>query len=384
MSIPPPPQHPPPRRQPQAAEDPSLTTQIFLDQAKAASAGASGREATADGGGEQGATVGTPQGPQQASAPQAPHAPEPVEETSAQESTQMMSMEELRALAASSHIDEIDGPREQQSAASASWATPQDDERAQSAAPPGVFTPVVRQAPSHGPGVPPPPQVPPPHVQQYGAPGAGYASGPPTGQVPQQAAYGQPHGQGTGTRKRGMPVLAIVFVVLSALIVLGIGGWILVDALGRSGEQSQESAPPPPPATSTTEPGGLVDEGENPTADAGEDVEAFTTPSGNIGCTIDAERARCVIQSFDYDPPEAPDGCTMEEWGSIVVANNEGAGFSCSPAEFPTDGQVLDYGQTVSAHGMTCESSESGVTCRSDESDSSFSVARASADFSQK
>ena len=90
------------------------------------------------------------------------------------------------------------------------------------------------------------------------------------------------------------------------------------------------------------------------------------------------------LQSFDYDPPEAPDGCTMEEWGSIVVANNEGAGFSCSPAEFPTDGQVLDYGQTVSAHGMTCESSESGVTCRSDESDSSFSVARASADFSQK
>lgn len=384
MSIPPPPQHPPPRRQPQAAEDPSLTTQIFLDQAKAATAGASGREGADAGDGGQGTTAGAPQGAHRESAPQSPRTPDPVEETPAQESTQMMSMEELRALAASSHIDEIDGAREQQSAASASWATPQDDARAQSAAPPGVFTPVVRHAPSHGPGVPPPPQAPPPHAQQYAAPGAGRASGPLTGQVPQQAAYGQAHGQGTSSRKRGLPVLAIVFVVLSALVVLGIGGWILVDALGRTGEQAQQPAPPPPPATSTTDPGGLVDEGENPTADAGEDVETFTTPSGNIGCTIDAERARCVIKTFDYDPPEPPDGCAMDEWGSIVVANSEGAGFSCSPAQFPTDGQALDYGQTVSAHGMTCESSESGVTCRSEETDSSFSVARASADFTQR
>jgi hypothetical protein len=393
MSIPPPPQHPPPRRQPQAAEDPSLTTQIFLDQAKAATAGAAGPEGTDGGDGGQGATAGAPQGAQRSSAPQPPRTPDPVEETPAQESTQMMSMEELRALAASSHIDEIDGPREQQSAASASWATRQDDERAQSAAPPGVFTPVVRQAQSHGPGVPPPPQAPPPHAQQYAAAGAptaaGYASGPMTGQPPGQSASGRQNdqtvpGQQQASRKRGLPVLAIVFVVLSALVVLGIGGWILVDALGRSGEQSQQPAPPPPPATSTTDPGGLVDEGENPTADAGEDVETFTTPSGNIGCTIDAERARCVITTFDYDPPEAPDGCTMDEWGSIVVANSEGAGFSCSPAQFPADGQALDYGQTVSAHGMTCESSESGVTCRSEETDSSFSVARASADFTQR
>lgn len=313
----------------------------------------------------------------------------------------MMSMEELRALAASSHIDAIDGPREQEAGGSAAaWATPHDDARAQSTAPPAVFSPAMRQAASHaspdpsvhGPGVPPPPQVPPPHAPQQSPYGAGPA---PHAAQQQQQWPDQGHAAGAGyavarpapAKKRGMPVLAIVFVVLSALIVLGIGGWILVDALGRSGDQSQEAVPPPP-ATSTQEPDGLVDGADDstsdPSADAAGDVQTFVTPSGNIGCTIDAERARCSIKTFDYDPPDPPDGCTMDEWGSIVVANGEGAGFSCSPAAFPTDGQTLDYGESVSAHGMTCESTESGVICRSDETDASFSIARAAADFTQK
>lgn len=181
-----------------------------------------------------------------------------------------------------------------------------------------------------------------------------------------------------------MPVLAIVFVVLSGLIVLGIGGWIVIDMLDRSGGGTQQSAPQPPATQDSTGEGGLVDEADDEgTAPPTGEVESFVAPSGNIGCTIDSERARCIVQSFDYDPPEAPDGCTMDDWGSIVVANNDGAGFSCTPAPFPSDAQPLDYGQTVSAHGMTCASSETGVSCRSDETGAAFSVARASASFDQ-
>lgn len=396
MSIPPPPQHPPPRRQPRAEEDPSLTTQIFLDQAKAATGGASASQPPGT------AAASAPTGSAAEAANTRPEPAAPLDDASAQESTQMMSMEELRALAASSHIDAIDGPREQEDGGSAAaWAMPQGDARAQTTAPPGVFTPAMRQAASHpspdasvhGPGVPPPPPVPPPHAAQpapYGAGQAGHAANHAPYAAQQQpwpdqgsAAAGYAAAHPAPATKRGMPVLAIIFVVLSALIVLGIGGWILVDALGRSDDQSQEAVPPPP-ATSTEEPGGLVDDAYDSTAEPAEDVQTFVTPSGNIGCTIDAERARCSIKTFNYDPPDPPDGCTMDEWGSIVVANGEGAGFSCTPAEFPTDGQTLDYGETVSAHGMTCESTESGVICRSDETDASFSIARASADFTQK
>src|SRR5699024_2804694 len=120
--IPPPPQHPPPRRQPRDAEDPSLTTQIFLDQAKAATGGAPAAQAPGQ------AAASTPA--RSAAEGARPEPAGPVEDASAQESTQMMSMEELRALAASSHIDAIDGPREQEAGGSAAaWATPHDDAR---------------------------------------------------------------------------------------------------------------------------------------------------------------------------------------------------------------------------------------------------------------
>lgn len=357
----------------------------------------------------------------------------------------MLSMDELRAIAQASHIDAIDGPREQEAGAAAQRATPQDDAWADRTAPPSVFTPAVTpgagqaphgrasqghapytqtpyaQAPQghsphaqapHGqgasgavpppPGAAPPPAVPPPFAAQpappaggAGTPGApSHPSGPSHPGVPSYPGAPVPAG-GPGSpgmpppvngaaqpqpppKKPGLPVLAIVFVVLSALIVLGIGGWILADALGRDDTASQQAAPPPP-VPSTSE---LVEGSEAPPADP--DAVAFVTPSGNIGCTIDDERARCVIREFDYGPPAAPDGCSMEDWGSIVVANHEGAGFSCTPADFPTSGQTLDYGESVSAHGMTCESSESGVACRSDESNASFSIARATADFTQK
>lgn len=181
-----------------------------------------------------------------------------------------------------------------------------------------------------------------------------------------------------------MPVLAIAFVVLSALVIVGIGGWILVDAVTRDSGQSQQAAPPPPATDDSTGDGGLVDESDDGTgAPSGADTESFVTPSGNIGCTIDQERARCVVKSFDYSPPDAPDSCEMEEWGSIVVANRDGAGFSCTPADFPTDAEPLDYGQTITAHGMTCSSEETGVSCRSEETGAAFSVARANADFDQ-
>lgn len=181
-----------------------------------------------------------------------------------------------------------------------------------------------------------------------------------------------------------MPVLAIAFVVLSALVVVGIGGWILVDAVTRDGEQSQQAAPPPPATDDSTGEGGLVDESDDgTTAPPAADTESFATPSGNIGCTIDQERARCVVKSFDYSPPDAPDDCGMEEWGSIVVANRDGAGFSCTPADFPADAETLDYGQTITAHGMICSSEETGVSCRSEETGAAFSVARANATFDQ-
>lgn len=399
MSVPPPPQHPPPRRQPQAPEDPSLTTQIFIDQARAAAGRADVGQA--DAGDRGGADRGYRNPPADDADTQA-LSPGDVAEARRRaaeedgESTQMMSMEELRQLAASSRIEALDGPREGRSdAAQAPPAGAADEARAQEQAPPGVFSAHVQSHPA-----PPAPETPPaaPHAAPpYVPPGypaaAAYSvqSGhpaPSTMPVTPPPAAGGGHGHEgqaeSPRRRRRMPVLAIAFVVLSALVVVGIGGWILVDAVTRDSGQSQQAAPPPPATDDSTGEGGLVDESDDGTAaPSAADTESFATPSGNIGCTIDAERARCVVKTFDYSPPDAPDGCEMEEWGSIVVANRDGAGFSCTPADFPVDAEELDYGQTITAHGMTCSSEETGVSCRSEETGAAFSVARANTTFDQ-
>src|SRR5690625_3407086 len=392
MSVPPPPQHPPPRRQPPVPEDQSLTTQIFVDRAQAASERAS---ADAGDGSGAGRTERNPPGEAadtQALSPTDVAAARRRAAEAEGESTRMMSMEELRQLAASSRIESLDGPRDEHGPASpAPRAGAGDAARAREAAPPGVCS--AQSPPSMPPTAPPPRPVHAEPVHQgYAAPGAyPHAAGPPAPSAPSSApppTVGPvPGAEGAvpQRRRRRMPLLAVLFVVLSGVVVLGIGGWIVVDALTRDGGQSQEQAAPPPPATDdSTGEGGLVDEsGEETEPPAAADTESFTTPSGNIGCTIDEERARCVVESFDYSPPEAPDDCSMAEWGGIVVANHEGAGFSCTPADFPAEAEQLDYGQTLSAHGMTCSSEETGVTCRSDETGAAFSVARADASFDQ-
>ncbi|GAA4507967.1 hypothetical protein [Brevibacterium yomogidense] len=408
MSIPPPPQHPPPRRQPQEPEDPSLTTQIFLDQARAATSGGTGA-AEQGAGGSTGRSIPTDDAQTQALTPQgiaearrldaesgagSESAAEPDADAGG-ESTRVLSMEELREIAASSRVEAIDGPRE--AGPQAEWAPragAQDEARAREQAAPGVFSTAMPPpqvptfavpppvpppvAPPAPPSAPSPSALPPAHTVASGRhPHVAYAAGTHDGTDLQGEEGRRP------PQRRRMPALAIAFVVLSGLIVLGIGGWIVVDALSRSGDEMQQTAPPPATQESTGE-GGLVDEADDAsTPPEAADVESFVTPSGNIGCTIDAERARCIVQSFDYDPPDAPDGCTMDAWGSIVVANRDGAGFSCTPAPFPSDAEALDYGQAVSAHGMTCTSSETGVSCRSDDSGAAFSVARGSAGFDQ-
>src|SRR5699024_12271978 len=110
--------------------------------------------------------------------------------------------------------------------------------------------------------------------------------------------------------------------------------------------------------------------------------EVFTSPSGNISCTIDSERARCVINDYDYSPPQKPDDCRLDDWGSIVVANDEGPGFSCLEAPEPAGpARVLGCGDSISAAGMTCTSSDVGVAWKSDESGIGLHVRRASLAF---
>ena len=183
-------------------------------------------------------------------------------------------------------------------------------------------------------------------------------------------------------------------MVIAVLAALGICGYIVVDQVQRSDGNTQAE-------NQTGGDSGSIGEGEDESGDtadsdeeAGEeasgaeesqdaeakDVKAFMAPSSNIVCTIDSDRARCTIREFDYDPGDAPKECDVDPYGSVVVVEKNASGFSCVKRGLPTEANVLDYGETISAHGFTCRSGEDGMTCESSEGHK-FRVARAAADF---
>lgn len=172
-----------------------------------------------------------------------------------------------------------------------------------------------------------------------------------------------------------MPGWLWALAVIALVIALGIVGYIAWDATQGKDDAASDTASQGPSDDAGSE---TDDPSSAPPAAA----ESFKSPSGNIACTIDADRTRCVISSFDYTPPAEPDDCQLDNWGGVVVANNEGAGFSCREAPGNSGpARVLGYGESITAEGMTCTSTREGMTCKSDETGVGFNMRRASVDF---
>ncbi|GAA1841683.1 DUF6636 domain-containing protein [Brevibacterium marinum] len=209
----------------------------------------------------------------------------------------------------------------------------------------------------------------------YG-PGGGFGPGGPSG----PGGPGGPTGPGGPYRRepetKKVPGWLWALASIALVAVLAIVGYIAWD----STQGNEETAS----GTSSQEPSdGAGAETEGPASSSPPAaVESFKSPSGNIACTIDSERARCVISSYDYKAPDKPDECQLDEWGAIVVANTEGAGFSCRQApDSSGPARVLGYGESITAEGMTCTSTREGMTCESDDSGVGFTIRRASVDF---
>lgn len=259
--------------------------------------------------------------------PQAPDArPEPY---AGDESTRMLSMEELRQIG-----------RENQAQVP---GVPQG--------PPPAMQPVMPPPPPLPPqGPPPPQQLPPQPIQQ-----------PPRPQAPQ---------------KSKVPGIAIALIVLGVLALVSVGGYIVYDTFFASSGPDITG-----PDVTATQGEPTQQPGNEPTQQPGNaELTAFMSPSTNIVCTIDTDRARCTIRDFDYNAGDAPANCEVNPYGSVVVVEADEAGFSCVQRGLPTQATVLDYGQSIDAHGFSCVSERDGVTCRS-SSGASFKVARAAAEF---
>ncbi|WP_043502189.1 DUF6636 domain-containing protein [Georgenia sp. SUBG003] len=174
-------------------------------------------------------------------------------------------------------------------------------------------------------------------------------------------------------------VLVAVFAVLLAVRLTGSA------APGPSTAAGTGTASATRPTTS--------DATEEPTdSTRGEDLADvawdFVSPSGNIACAVDDERALCGIATFEYAdqiPAAVVEECDGKV-GHFLQVTADGASFVCdsSGQDLTIEGAgtpALGYGQEERTDGFTCASEETGMTCRHEASGYSFSVRRSAYDL---
>lgn len=114
-----------------------------------------------------------------------------------------------------------------------------------------------------------------------------------------------------------------------------------------------------------------------PAATAGaDDLVTFISPSGNVGCVLDADYARCDIVDRDWNPPPRPADCEFDYGQGIGLAPGERAAFVCAGDTTLGGERVLGYGDSLTRGRLTCESSKNGIACRDTSSGRGFSLSR--------
>jgi hypothetical protein len=171
--------------------------------------------------------------------------------------------------------------------------------------------------------------------------------------------------------------IAAAVLVAAALALAGCGGddsTVTVTETAASGGPTPGE--PATTSTSSTTTSGGGEDGATPPADRTVDeLTAFSSPTGNIGCLIDRRSVRCDIGDRDWKPPAAPPSCELDYGQGIELRAGGRAAFVCAGDTALGGGEQLDYGSSIAAGLLRCESEESGMTCRDTETGRGFSLA---------
>lgn len=107
----------------------------------------------------------------------------------------------------------------------------------------------------------------------------------------------------------------------------------------------------------------------------------FKSPSGNIGCAMQAKLGvRCDILEREWRPPPKPASCPGE-WGNGVFVGRRGAGtYTCATDTVVGAGRTLPYGDSISRGRFRCTSRKSGMRCVNRRNGHGFKLSRERAD----
>jgi len=106
----------------------------------------------------------------------------------------------------------------------------------------------------------------------------------------------------------------------------------------------------------------------------------FQSPSGNIACFLGADNGggvACDIRHHTYPIPAMPATCQLD-WGDRFELESGGApALHCHGDTLQIGGlQTLDYGQSLQAGTISCESQPEGIECSDSTTHHSFFVSR--------
>ena len=96
----------------------------------------------------------------------------------------------------------------------------------------------------------------------------------------------------------------------------------------------------------------------------------FTTPSGNIRCTIremspDPASLICAYTTVDFATPPKPADCNHDWAGATFSLDQTGVrlGLCLGDEEVTYSSRTLDYGDAIQTSGIGCYSSSAALTC---------------------
>jgi len=169
--------------------------------------------------------------------------------------------------------------------------------------------------------------------------------------------------------------VSLLAIAVAATVTAGCGSADETVVVTETATSSTATATAGSTATMSTDSG----DGETPSADETvTKLTGFTSPTGNIGCYIDRKSVRCDIGDRDWEPPRAPKSCDLD-WGQGIALSAGGAAdFVCAGDTTLGAGDALDYGRSIGAGLLICESEESGMTCRDAESGRGFTISKQS------
>ena len=172
--------------------------------------------------------------------------------------------------------------------------------------------------------------------------------------------------------------LAAAAAVLAAALALAACGGSDSTATVTETETVSTSTTTAATTTESTATATTTEDGSNQADQMVTELTGFTSPTGNIGCYIDQRSVRCDIGDRDWEPPAAPSSCKLDYGQGIELRAGGAADFVCAGDTALGGGDVLDYGTSIGAGLLICESEESGMSCRDTETGRGFTLSKQS------